>query len=322
MKLSRFAWYAWGVLAYNILVILWGAYVRATGSGAGCGSHWPTCQGEIIPQSAQTATLIEFSHRLTSGLALFLVVGLVVWAFRSYPPGNLVRRGAVLSVVFIILEALIGAGLVLFELVAQNDSGFRALAIATHLVNTFILLSVLTLTAWWASTGSKPIKWKNDWLNWALGVGFGGILLVGASGAIIALGDTLFPAASLSEGLQQKFSPTAHFLIRLRPYHPLIAIATGIYLILIAGSFNARYGLAAPKKLARLLTLLYFIQLGAGAVNVALLAPIWLQLLHLLLSDLILVVWVLFMVTALAEETPQRDSIPQPGLQTHKKLSG
>lgn len=322
MKLSRFAWYAWSVLAYNILVILWGAYVRATGSGAGCGSHWPTCQGEVIPQSAQTATLIEFSHRLTSGLALFLVLGLVIWAFRSYPPGSLVRRGAVLSIIFIILEALIGAGLVLFELVALNDSGARAVAIATHLVNTFILLSVLTLTAWWASTGSKPVKWKNDWLNWALGVGFGGILLVGASGAVIALGDTLFPAASLSEGLQQKFSPTAHFLVRLRPYHPLIAIGTGIYLILIAGIYNSRYSLAVPRKFARLLTLLYFIQLGAGALNVALLAPIWLQLLHLLLSDFVLVVWVLFTVTALTEEAPHLDAVHQPGLQPHKELSG
>jgi heme A synthase len=318
MKLSRFAWYAWGVLAYNILVILWGAFVRATGSGAGCGSHWPSCQGEIVPWSAQTATLIEFTHRLSSGLALFLVIGLLVWAFRIYPPGHRVRRGAVLSLFFIIMEALVGAGLVLFELVAQDDSTARVWAIAAHLVNTFILLAVLTLTAWWAGVGSKPIKLKNGWLNWALGLGFVGLLLVGASGAVIALGDTLFPAASLSEGLQQKFSPTAHFLVRLRPYHPLLAIAAGIYLVGAAGLFNARYGLATPRKFTRLLTLLYFIQLGAGALNVLFLAPIWLQLLHLLLSDLILVVWVLFMATALAEESPQAE----PVLKIRPDLSG
>jgi heme A synthase len=178
MKLSRFAWYAWGVLAYNILVILWGAFVRATGSGAGCGSHWPSCQGEIVPWSAQTATLIEFTHRLSSGLALLLVIGLVLWAWRIYPQGSLVRWGAGLSLFFILMEALIGAGLVLFELVAQNDSTARALAIAAHLVNTFILLSVLTLTAWWAGTGSKPIKLKNGWLNWALGLGFVGLWVI------------------------------------------------------------------------------------------------------------------------------------------------
>jgi len=317
MKLSRFAWYAWGVLAYNILVILWGAFVRASGSGAGCGSHWPTCNGEVIHWPEQTETLIEFTHRLTSGLALILIVGLLVWAFRSYSKGHPVRVGAVLSFVFILTEALVGAGLVLFGWVDENASAARAVAIAVHLVNTFILLSVLTLTAWWASPEGKPLQLKYSWLNWALGLGFLAILGVGATGAVIALGDTLFPAASLSEGLQQKFSPTAHFLVRLRPYHPLIAIGVGIYLIVIAGIFNTRYGLVGPRKFSRILTILYFSQLGAGALNVVLLAPVWLQLLHLLLSDLILIVWVLFMATALAEEALQSSPVFKPALHTY-----
>jgi len=294
---------------------LWGAFVRATGSGAGCGSHWPTCNGQVIHWPAQTETLIEFTHRLTSGVALILVIGLLIWAFRSYPKGSAVRVGAVLSFVFILTEALIGAGLVLFELVAENASSARAVAIAVHLVNTFILLAVLTLTAWWASPGGKPLQLKNSWLNGALALGFLAILGVGATGAVIALGDTLFPAASLSEGLKQKFSPTAHFLVRLRPYHPLVAIGVGIYLIIIAGIFNSRSGRAEPRKFSRILTILYFIQLGAGALNVVLLAPIWLQLLHLLLSDLILVVWVLFTATALAEEVPQAGPVLKPALQ-------
>jgi heme A synthase len=317
MKLSRFAWYAWGVLAYNILVILWGAFVRASGSGAGCGSHWPTCNGEVIHWPEQTETLIEFTHRLTSGLALILVIGLLVWAFRSYSKGSLVRAGAVLSFVFILTEALVGAGLVLFELVAENTSSARAVVIAVHLVNTFILLSVLTLTAWWASSEEKPLRLKNSWLNGVLGLGFLALLGVGATGAVIALGDTLFPAASLSEGLQQKFSPTAHFLVRLRPYHPLVAIGVGLYLIVIAAIFNSRYGLAEPRKFSRMLTILYFIQLGAGALNVVLLAPIWLQLLHLLLSDLILIAWVLFMAATLVEEVPQSGPIVKPALQAY-----
>jgi heme A synthase len=144
MQLTRFAKYAWGVLAYNILVILWGAYVRATGSGAGCGSHWPLCNGEVIPRAEQVETLIEFAHRLTSGLSLLLVVGLLVWAFRSYPKGHLVRLGAGLSMFFIITEALVGAGLVLFEWVAQDVSSGRVISMAVHLVNTFLLLASLT----------------------------------------------------------------------------------------------------------------------------------------------------------------------------------
>src|SRR5574337_582113 len=114
MQLSRFAKFAWGVLAYNVGVILWGAYVRATGSGAGCGGHWPTCNGQAIPMAPSVTTLIEYSHRLSSGLALILVAAMLAWAFRAYPKKHPARLGAVLSAIFIVTEALVGAGLVLF----------------------------------------------------------------------------------------------------------------------------------------------------------------------------------------------------------------
>src|ERR1044071_4013704 len=119
---ARFARYAWGVLAYNVAVVLWGAYVRATGSGAGCGNHWPLCNGEVTPHSPAIATLIEFTHRATSGISLALVGLLVVWAFRAYPRRHRVRLGAALSLVFLLTEALIGAALVLLEHVAKNTS--------------------------------------------------------------------------------------------------------------------------------------------------------------------------------------------------------
>ena len=145
-----FARYAWGVLVYSVGVVLWGAYVRATGSGAGCGAHWPLCNGEIIPQSPSIARMVEFSHRVTSGLTLLLVIGLVVWAWRTYPRGHRVRMGAGLSLALTISEALVGAGLVLFELVAQNSSVERAISVSIHLVNTFLLLAALAVTAYWA----------------------------------------------------------------------------------------------------------------------------------------------------------------------------
>ncbi|HET9221390.1 MAG TPA: COX15/CtaA family protein, partial [Roseiflexaceae bacterium] len=130
MKLNRFALFAWAVLGYNLLVILWGAYVRATGSGAGCGDHWPLCNGEVIPRSPGAEMLVEFTHRASSGIALLLVVGLLVWAMRAYPKGHSVRQGAKLSMLLIIVEALVGAGLVLFKLVAGDDSLYRVVAIA------------------------------------------------------------------------------------------------------------------------------------------------------------------------------------------------
>src|SRR5579864_6224423 len=139
-RASRLARYAWGVLAYNVAVILWGAYVRASGSGAGCGSHWPLCHGVILQRAPSAATLIEYSHRVTSGLAVVSVLVLLIWTWRERPAGDPSRTGAGLSVFFMLTEAAVGAGLVLFSLVADNASMARALFDAVHLLNTFLLL--------------------------------------------------------------------------------------------------------------------------------------------------------------------------------------
>lgn len=304
MKLNRFAGYAWGVLVYNLAVILWGAYVRATGSGAGCGSHWPLCNGEVVPRTTQAETLIEYSHRLSSGLALILVIGLLVWAFRAYPRGHRVRLGAGLSMIFMITEAMVGAGLVLFELVGDNSSMARAIVMAVHLMNTFLLLGALTVTAWWASGGKAVRLTQQGWITWLLAIAFISLLILGASGGVTALGDTLFPARSLAEGLQQKFSPTAHILVRLRLFHPLIAVGVGIYLMLTAAICRIRYSDPKIRRLSQLLTILYLVQLGAGAFNVVLLAPVWLQLVHLFLSDLIWITLVLLASSVLAQPVP------------------
>ena len=154
----KFSQLAWGVLAYNLAVIVWGAYVRASGSGAGCGEHWPLCNGQILPRSPALETLVEFSHRITSGLALLGVLGLAIAARHSFPKGHIVRKGAGLSLIFILTEALIGAGLVLLGLVATNSSFTRAFSMILHLTNTFVLLACLSLTAAWASGLPAPRK--------------------------------------------------------------------------------------------------------------------------------------------------------------------
>ena len=294
MKLTAFAKYAWGLVAFTVLVILWGALVRATGSGAGCGNHWPTCQGELIPQPQSIETVIEFTHRLSSSLAGVLAVGLVVWALRAYPKGHWVRGGAVASLTLMIVEGLLGALLVRFELVAKNDSSIRAVVVAFHLVNTFILLAAVTLTAWWASGGPFPLRVRGQGaLSRLLALALVGVLAIGASGAIVALGDTLFPAESFIEGWEQKFDSTAHFLIRLRWVHPAIAIAVSVYVICLM----AYYGWAHPllKRFAQILIGLVVVQLLAGVVNVLLLAPVWMQLAHLLLAD---GVWILLVIVS------------------------
>lgn len=292
-KRARISIYAWFVVAYNIAVILWGAYVRATGFGAGCGNHWPLCNGEVLPRSAAAATMVEFTHRVSSGLALLLVFGLVVWVRRRTQPGHSARMAAGFSGLFILTEAAIGAGLVLLELVAENDSVARALFISLHLVNTFLLLGALTLTAWWLS-GGKPVHFRRlDARTIALGIALLGVLIVGVSGAITALGDTLFPPESVAQALSQPRSQTAHFLMRLRVWHPLLAIVVGIYLVVSTRLLSSTVN-ASTNRYGRALTGLVWAQLAAGTLNVALHAPIWLQLVHLLLADLLWMALILF----------------------------
>src|SRR5262245_31708031 len=263
MKLDRFAKYAWFALAFNLLVIVWGAYVRASGSGAGCGSHWPLCNGEVIPSSTAVKTIIEFSHRLPSGLALLLVAGALIWAFRAYAPKHPLRRYAAAAMFFMLMEAAIGAGLVLFEMVAENKSIARALWMSAHLVNTFLLVGTLTIMAWTATTGGRLNVRGQGPINWVFAAAIVATLILGVSGAVSALGATLFPVTSLAEGLKQDLSPTAHILERLRILHPLIAIGVGGLLILTAFFARSRRPYSDVKRWSGALIALVLVQIGA-----------------------------------------------------------
>lgn len=300
---NRFRTFAWGVLAYNVLVILFGAFVRATGSGAGCGAHWPFCNGEVIPRPERIETVIEFTHRLTSGLVLILAVVLLVWAWRKYPKGNPIRWSTGLVLFFTITEALVGASLVLFGWVADNDSIARAISMMLHLVNTFLLLGCITVTAWWATDGPAD-RYHGHGLSGALLIlGALGILLLGASGAVTALGDTLFPAGSLREGIQQDLSPNAHYLLQMRIYHPTIAISVGVYLFLVTALIRRRLTEPRLETITNFLFVVYVLQLILGIVNVVLLAPVWMQIIHLLVSNLI---WIAFiLMSAVVLGSPQ-----------------
>ena len=299
-----FVRFAWGVLAYNLAVIVWGAYVRATGSGAGCGQHWPLCNGQIVPRTEQIETLIEFTHRLTSGLAGIFVIALVVWALRAFPKGHLARRGAWLSLLMIIIEGLLGAGLVLFQLVAKDSSVARAVAMSIHLLNTLVLLGVLTLTAWWGQGGGALQLRGQGSVGVLLGLSIAAMMFLGVSGAITALGDTLFPAASLQHGLAQDLDPYASFLIRLRIYHPILAVITGIYLTFVGQRVARLRPSKATKRAALLLTLLFVGQLIVGVLNVALLVPVPVQLVHLFMADVVWVALVLLTASACAQTVP------------------
>jgi heme a synthase len=281
-------------LLVNFFVIAWGAWVRASGSGAGCGNHWPTCNGQIIPQSPTTHALVEFIHRASSGIALLLVVGMAVWSWRRFRPGHWARRAAAMALVLMGVEAGIGAALVKFELVAGNASLARAVALGAHLLNTQLLLAAIALTGWWAA-GRPTVSWHaaGRERGWFVAAAIG-LLAVGMTGAIASLGDTLFPSRTLAQGLSQDFNPTAQLLLRLRIWHPALAVAVGAGVMLLAQT-SARRGGPAVSPAARLVTTMVLLQWAIGVGSLLLLAPVTLQLLHLLTADC---VWLSFVVLA------------------------
>lgn len=299
--MNRFAKYSWVVLGWNMLVVLWGTIVRATGSGAGCGNHWPTCNGTVFPNPQRIQTVIEFIHRFMSGTALILVLILLIWGLRTYAKGSHQRIGFIGAAVFILTEALLGAGLVLFNLVEKNMSVYRAVAVSLHLLNTFVLLAFLALNAWWAS-GGKRVSLKNRGnLTILFGIGIVGVAVIGMSGAITALGDTLFPSTSLTQTFAEQSAPGAHFLIRLRVYHPIIAIIVGTYSLYFARYLYGRFTDKTGKRLCILLATFVFVQWTAGITNVLLLAPVWMQVIHLFLADLVWISYILLAAYTLSE---------------------
>jgi heme a synthase len=291
---KRFAEFAWALLAYNILVILWGAYVRASFSGDGCGAHWPFCNGEVIPHHMGAPMAIEFTHRMMTSIDSLAVIAMCVWAFRTFPRRHIVRLCSLLSMVFLLIEALLGAGLVLLRYVAKDQSAGRAWYLSAHLTNTMLLLAALTITAWAAYKNADRLRLGNasHTLIGALPV----VVFVSITGAIAALGDTLFPASSLSAGMQQDFSSASSLLLRLRLFHPVVAVLGAAYLIWASALVLKRNEAGGAHKAAGRVLGLTLFQLAVGTVNITLLAPVWMQLFHLFMAD---AVWIAVLLVLL-----------------------
>lgn len=282
--------FSWVVLVYFIAVILWGGLVRATGSGAGCGDHWPLCNGTVIQHSPRTDTIIEFTHRVTSGISFFSVLGLMIWTFAATVRGHLARHFATASVVFTLIEAILGALLVKLGLTAESHSPLRPWYLALHLANTLLLVAALTLTAHMLSRREGYLR-RNIRLVAPLGAAAGlfVFMIVGVTGSLAALGDTLFPASSLSAALAADFSSTSGWLVRWRWTHPTIAFLASIFLIwmLVRGVQRPKSGTAHwdNRGLSALVLILLAAQYVLGVMDVVWLAPLWLQIAHLLGAD-------------------------------------
>ncbi len=266
--------------------------MRATGSGAGCGNKWPLCGGSVVGAGARSQTIIEFTHRMTSGIALLMVAGLVIWCWRVTSRRDWARYSAILAAVFLANEALLGAALVLLDHVAQDKSASRVLFLCLHFGNTLLLLATLSLTAGWLSNrGGRFALIRKPREVIAIGVGLIATMLIGITGAVAALGDTLFPATSLRSSVMQDFGPGTPALLHFRPVHPLVAVIAAGYILWVIGQSSRRRG--SLSKLAIGLVVLLAAQLSIGILNVLLLTPVWLQILHLLVGDVFWIALVL-----------------------------
>ena len=300
-NLPRISIYASAVLGFMVLVILEGAIVRATGSGAGCGDHWPLCNGQVRPHHPRIATIIEFTHRSLTGICTTLVAGLVAWVFRTRPRGDHSRKAAIWSGILLITEALLGAVLVLGGYVDRNMSDTRSLVQCVHFTNTMLLLAALTLTWWWlrypSSKGeASPRARTAAWAALLFTV------LTGATGSVAALADTLFPSPSLYQGFVQDFAPGAPLLIHMRWMHPAAAILAFVAAIVLCFHLSS----AARRWIFGLVLL----QIALGLADMLMLAPISLQVLHLLGADLFWIALVAASSTLIFAPRPARGSEP------------
>jgi cytochrome c oxidase assembly protein subunit 15 len=316
-QVARFAWIA---LYWNVAVVLWGAYVRVTGSGAGCGNSWPLCDGDVVGASVNEHTIVELTHRITSVISLLLVTGLVVWCWRVTKKGEWARYSAFLAAVLLANEALLGAALVLLKHVGNDHSAGRILFFCLHLGNTLLLLATLSLAANWLANGSSSFNLIGKWREVSsVGLGLLATMATGITGALAALADTLFPATSLASSLTQDFRSRTHVLLRVRLLHPAVATVAACYVLRVI--LKRSTGRSRLSRSALALIILLFVQVGIGMTNVLLLAPVWVQIAHLFVADAFWIFLVLASADLVLEPAVTRPACSLDGVvkESHKR---
>jgi len=264
-KYSRILFYFW---IYTLLVILWGAWVRISHSGDGCGDHWPLCAGQVIPEFKQTKTWVEYAHRLMSG-SYGLIVIYLFFKIRTALVTPNTKKLSLALLILMITEALLGAALVKGQLVTTNDSLQRLIMMSFHQLNSFLLTGVTFYL--YLSLKNEPVTTKIKTYK-----PFGFFLFLAVSGAIAALSTTLFPSISLFQGIVNDFSTDSHIFVRLRIIHPLLAS-------LIATSFMAWLYMKSHQRAAMEFLFAIFI----GIITLVTLSPVYLKLAHLLIAHLL-----------------------------------
>ena len=270
-------------LFVSVISILAGAIVRATGSGDGCGSTWPKCNGSFIPNLLETSEIIEFLHRSISGVLLVITLILFVKSTKL-PKVNLTRKITLLLTFFILLEAAIGAVIVLYEWVGMNSSLPRIIAVPIHLVNTFGLLGCYTALF---TVYKLKIKNLEGFVDFDFKMVFTLFLLAGATGSIAALSDVLFPSETFIQGLVSDFDSSSEFLTRLRILHPVISLVLSLVLVTQSKKIQKNYGIDT-----KLLTYLVSASILFGLTNVITNITLPLSILHLAMADILWITYI------------------------------
>lgn len=254
---------------YTLIVIFWGAWVRISHSGDGCGDHWPLCQAEFIPDLTEKKTFIEYFHRLMTG-AYGIIVFFIFFKLRNHAR-ELVRKLNIWLLVLMITEALIGALLVKLSLVTVNDSYMRLLFMILHQLNSFMLTGVTYLL----------FKAINPEFNFKPSKKLVLFLVVSVTGAIAALSVTLFPSISLLQGIIDDFSHDSHIFIKLRVVHPFLAVT-------IMSGFMVWLFMKNQTRFALEILFAMFI----GVITLVTLSPVGLKIAHLGIAH---VLWARFL---------------------------
>jgi heme a synthase len=291
------ACFAWIVLGFFILVVLWGAVVRSTGSGGGCGSNWPLCNGDFVPHHPRLATVIEFTHRSTSGICTFLLAALGFWTFAVTERGHRARTAVLWSAFLLVTEAILGAVLVLRHYVENTYSLGRVITQSVHFTNTMLFMGALALTAWFLRKDSESVE-PIQTPRWVALLAIIATLVVGATGSLAALADTLFPSPNLRAGLMADLAAGSPLLVRMRWIHPAAAVIGFVCVLMLART---------RSTIAKLVLALLALQFVLGIADVLLLAPTWMQVLHLLGADLYWVALVVLAAGVIWRESPTRD---------------
>lgn len=285
MAKLQFKKFALLLLLYTILVILWGAWVRISHSGDGCGDTWPLCHGQLIPEAERGKTWIEYGHRLMSGIFGLVVVYFWWTARKLYSGKSFTRRTAAATLIFTISEALLGAKLVLFHLVTSNDTPYRAFVIALHQINSFMLTGAVVLAFASATNESEPAPSNSTLKKFSLFPWL--IVIIGITGAWASLSNSLFPSHDLVEGFLADFSSQSHFLIRLRGLHPLLAIVGGGGLALYFWTQTQVLPSGNEKKLYFKIFTILSAALIFGICTLIFHAPVWMKITHLAFAHIV-----------------------------------